>query len=124
MPVLAILRYLCGLLLLACCCQSVLAANPIAAIDSGSKLISGFGQRLIARPSGFLWIATDAGLNRFDGYNNLLIGADSAQLKSLAFTQLLLDKKQRLWALAPRSGLYAFDPAKAQYFCMALYQAL
>lgn len=116
MPVLAILRYLCGLLLLVCCCQSVLAETLLQPLTPDQNLSQGSVNDLLLDRQGFLWIATDAGLNRFDGYNNLLIGADSAQLQSLAFTQLLLDKKQRLWALAPRSGLYAFDPAKAQLY--------
>lgn len=116
MPVLATLRYLCGLLLLVCCCQSVLAGPLLQPLTPDQNLSQGSVNDLLLDRQGFLWIATDAGLNRFDGYNNLLIGADSAQLQSLAFTQLLLDKKQRLWALAPRSGLYAFDPAKAQLY--------
>lgn len=116
MPVLATLRYLCGLLLLVCCCQSVLAETLLQPLTPDQNLSQGSVNDLLLDRQGFLWIATDAGLNRFDGYKNLLIGADSAQLQSLAFTQLLLDKKQRLWALAPRSGLYAFDPAKAQLY--------
>lgn len=114
MPVLATLRYLCGMLLLACCCQSVLAGPLLQPLTPDQNLSQGSVNDLLLDRQGFLWIATDAGLNRFDGYKNLLIGADSPHLQSLAFTQLLMDKKQRLWALVPRSGLYSFDPVKAK----------
>ncbi len=85
MPVLAILRYLCGLLLLVCCCQSVLAETLLQPVTPDQNLSQGSVNDLLLDRQGFLWIATDAGLNRFDGYNNLLIGADSAQLQSLGF---------------------------------------
>ncbi len=116
MPVLALLRYVCGLLLLGCFCQFTLAAPLLQPLTPDQNLSQGSVNDLLFDRQGFLWVATDAGLNRFDGYKNLLIGADSPQLQSLAFTKLLLDSKQQLWALAPRSGLYAFDPVKAQLF--------
>ena len=116
MPVLALLRYVCGLLLLCCFCKSAIAASLLQPLTPDQNLSQGSVNDLLLDRQGFLWVATDAGLNRYDGYNNLVIGADSPQLQSLAFTQLVLDAKQRLWALAPRSGLYSFDPVKAQLF--------
>ena len=119
MPVLALVRYVCGLLLLCCLCKSAMAEPLLQPLTPDQNLSQGSVNDLLLDRQGFLWIATDAGLNRYDGYQNLLIGADSPQLQSLAFTQLVLDAKQRLWALAPRSGLYAFDPLKAQLFLHA-----
>ena len=116
MPVLALLRYMCSLLLWCCFCQFALAAPLLQPLTPDQNLSQGSVNDLLLDRQGFLWVATDAGLNRFDGYKNLIIGAGSAQLQSLAFTKLLIDQKQRLWALAPRSGLYAFDPATAQLF--------
>ena len=116
MPVLALLRYVCILLLLGGFCQFTLAAPLLQPLTPDQNLSQGSVNDLLLDRQGFLWVATDAGLNRFDGYKNLIIGADSAQLQSLAFTKLLIDQKQRLWALAPRSGLYSFDPVKAQLF--------
>ena len=114
MPLLALLRYVCGLLLLCCFCQFTLAAPLLQPLTPDQNLSQGSVNDLLLDRQGFLWVATDAGLNRYDGYKNLLIGADSPALQSLTFSQLLLDTKQRLWALAPRSGLYSFDPVKAQ----------
>lgn len=114
MPGLAILRYLCSLLLLSCLCLSAVATPLLQPLTPDQNLSQGSVNDLLLDQQGFLWVATDAGLNRYDGYKNLIIGAESPQLQSLSFTQLLLDSKQQLWALAPRSGLYAFDPVKAQ----------
>lgn len=114
MPVLALLRYVCCLLLLCCFCQVVTAAPLLQPLTPDQNLSQGSVNDLLLDRQGFLWIATDAGLNRYDGYKNLQIGADSSQLQSLHFTKLLLDTKQHVWALAPRSGLYLFDPIKNQ----------
>lgn len=121
MPVLAKLRYVCGLLLLCCFSQYMLAAPLLQPLTPDQNLSQGSVNDLLLDRQGFLWVATDAGLNRYDGYKNLVIGADSAQIQSLAFTKLLLDTKQRLWALAPRSGLYAFDPVKASLFLQGTF---
>jgi diguanylate cyclase (GGDEF)-like protein/PAS domain S-box-containing protein len=114
--VLALLRYLCSLLLLTCFCQFTQAATLLQPLTPDQNLSQGSVNDLLLDRQGFLWVATDAGLNRYDGYKNLQIGAQSPQLQSLTFSKLLLDSKQQLWALAPRSGLYAFDPIKAELF--------
>jgi diguanylate cyclase (GGDEF)-like protein/PAS domain S-box-containing protein len=114
--VLALLRYVSSLLLLVCFCQFSLAAPLLQPLTPDQNLSQGSVNDLLLDRQGFLWVATDAGLNRYDGYKNLLIGANSPQLQSLTFNKLLLDSKQRLWALAPRSGLYSFDPVKAELF--------
>ncbi len=114
MPVLAIMRSFCGLLLLCCCFQSVLAGPLLQPLTPDQQLSQGSVNDMLIDQQGFLWIATDVGLNRFDGYKNLLIEADRPDIQSLAFSKLLLDNQQRLWALVPSSGLYLFVPEQAK----------
>ncbi len=62
---------------------------------------------------GSLWIATDYGLNRFDGYNFqtfLHQPTDSMSLQDNNIVCLLADKEGRLW-VGSRLGLDSFDAA-------------
>jgi len=60
---------------------------------------------------GFVWIATDNGLNRFDGYNFTTYNhsyEDSLSINSNIVTQLLCDRDGNLW-VGTRLGLARFD---------------
>lgn len=60
---------------------------------------------------GFVWIATDNGLNRFDGYNFTTYNhsyEDSLSINSNIVTKLLCDRDGNLW-VGTRLGLARFD---------------
>ena len=60
---------------------------------------------------GYMWIATDYGLNRYDGYNFKTYfhnSNDSTTLGSNIVTSLFQDSKGRFW-VGTRSGLYRYD---------------
>ena len=60
---------------------------------------------------GFIWIATDNGLNRFDGYNFTTYNhsyEDSLTINNNIVTKLLCDRDGNLW-VGTRMGLSRFD---------------
>ena len=60
---------------------------------------------------GFVWIATDNGLNRFDGYNFTTYNhsyEDSLTINNNIVTKLLCDREGNLW-VGTRTGLARFD---------------
>lgn len=59
-------------------------------------------------PSGFLWLGTEHGIYRYDGYE-VVRYADSG-LRSAAITALHLDPQRRLWAGTREEGLFRFLP--------------
>ena len=62
---------------------------------------------------GYIWIATDYGLNRFDGYHFTTYyhrSNDSTSLGSNIVTRLYQDSQHRFW-VGTRSGLYRYDQA-------------
>ncbi|MGB1032185.1 MAG: ligand-binding sensor domain-containing protein, partial [Flavobacteriales bacterium] len=61
--------------------------------------------------SGFVWVATPSGLNRFDGYSFKTFKNDPLDSLSLAgskITAIELDHKGRLW-VAHEAGVQFFD---------------
>lgn len=61
---------------------------------------------------GYLWFATQAGLNRYDGYRMTVIESDPFNTNSLAHNQIqtmMVDKDGTLW-LGTYGGLSHYDP--------------
>ncbi len=106
---------------LRCCCFCwLLLALPAFAdtllqpLTPDQNLSSGSVNDLQLDHQGFLWVATDSGLNRFDGNQNLRIGEPNTALWTQNYSKILLDQQQRLWVMAPAGGLYLFRPEQAQ----------
>src|SRR5262245_4617896 len=61
---------------------------------------------------GYLWVGTENGLNRFDGYNFKQFPADSNHKGSLqdgSITTLFEDGQGTLWVGTKSGGLHVFD---------------
>lgn len=75
--------------------------------------LSNFSINDIAQDAqGFLWFATEDGLNRFDGYQFQVYKAnptDSSSLPSAYVVRLHVDRKGNLWVVAG-SSLWRYDP--------------
>ncbi len=68
--------------------------------------------KIIQDPFGFIWIATQAGINRFDGREFIIIkkGIDSSEgLSENAVTDMLIDSKNQLWVSSALGGIDILD---------------
>ncbi|MCF8366385.1 MAG: hypothetical protein K9H16_11425 [Bacteroidales bacterium] len=66
---------------------------------------------------GFIWIGTNDGLNRYDGYEFLIFRHDihdSTSLRSNNINQILVDEAGILW-IGTEKGLNRFDPAIGKF---------
>jgi len=68
--------------------------------------------------SGFLWIGTNSGLSRFDGFrftNFMCNPADSSSLSSNQVVHLFEDSHGQIWISTHDNGLSVFDPRKNRF---------
>lgn len=69
--------------------------------------------------TGFMWIATKDGLNRYDGYNFKIFTNDPYNPYSISgntCTVLLEDTRGRLWIGTEKDGLNLYDPISQKFF--------
>jgi ligand-binding sensor domain-containing protein len=67
---------------------------------------------ILQTQDGYLWVATQEGLNRYDGYDFKLFGHTANKEFSLPqnyITTLFEDSKQRLWVATKEKGLFLFN---------------
>jgi len=67
---------------------------------------------------GFLWIGTDDGLNRYDGYNFKIFKPDTTNPFSLSdrsITDIVEDKDGNLWIATRMGGLNRYDPISGKF---------
>lgn len=112
-------RYLCHILMLLCWCLSLLlpatahtdSMHPplLSPLTTEQGLTSGTVNRLAIDQQGFLWLATDRGLNRFDANNVQQIPLAGDTQIELNISQVFTDSQQRFFVAAQNQGLYQLN---------------
>lgn len=64
---------------------------------------------------GFLWVGTQAGLNRYDGSTFSGYTAENSVLSGDFITALFEDRRGIIWIGTQNAGLYRFDPRTEQF---------
>lgn len=65
---------------------------------------------------GYVWIATESGLNRFDGRNITIYNTRNSDLKSNELTSILsCNENHTLWIGTKRDGIFVFDCLAQQF---------
>src|SRR6478735_6592141 len=68
---------------------------------------------IVQDSEGFIWLGTQEGLNRYDGYTFQVFLHDPEKPRSLSHNSvqcLLVDRQQRLWVGTEGGGLNRFEP--------------
>ncbi len=91
-------------------------------IQANSKLSNSNVTAILQDSFGFLWVGTDDGLNRFDGYEFRIyrnIENDSASLLRNKVQSVFEDSKGRLWVSTLNSGLHLYDRSRDAFVRVA-----
>ena len=100
------------LLIVACLITCLTIKSQTGQFFSADRFSSSLINDLCQDSQGYLWVATDYGLNRYDGYQFqtfLHKEADGTSLSDNMVVTLLCDNDGRLW-VGTSSGLDRFDP--------------
>jgi ligand-binding sensor domain-containing protein/signal transduction histidine kinase len=68
---------------------------------------------------GFLWVGTDDGLNRYDGYNFKIYKPDTNNFFSISdrsITALAEDEQGNIWIGTRQGGLNRYDPVSGKFY--------
>lgn len=78
-------------------------------IDQSQGLSSSRITGIIKEEKGFVWIGTQNGLNRYDGYNVKIYNKQNSNIESNNISSLYLDCKNRIWLTTSGGGLNLYD---------------
>ena len=101
------LRYAALMLLLTT--VSVPASTLLRPLTPDQGLSQGSINDVLVDNDGFLWLATDGGLNRYDGHQIVQLSTDSYSLREVSFTRVLQTAQQQLFAVTATGQLYRYD---------------
>ncbi|MDF2177892.1 EAL domain-containing protein [Aliiglaciecola sp. CAU 1673] len=116
------MKYLTAIywLLLTCCYMSAAVAMPefddpkLRRVSSEEGLSQSTVNALLEDDQGFLWIGTEGGLNRFDGYNIRQINNTEINIAESIIQSLTKGPSGTIWIGTMSKGLLEFDPKSGQ----------
>lgn len=98
------------------CCISFLSISAFA-LDSpnvrrfspNEGLAQSYVTGLLVDKNGYLWIGTEAGVNRYDGYQLSTMTGPEGRLRDKSIDFLYEDKQNDIWISTTYAGLYRYD---------------
>src|SRR5260221_2542770 len=94
------------------------AQLQLKVFDTESGLSNNFVRKIVQDKTGYLWIGTTNGLNRFDGYSFKIFKHNPHDENSIAdnvITALAVDKLNRIWIGHAAAGVTCYDPSENRF---------
>ncbi len=96
-------------------CVSARGQYKYEGLTTSNGLSQGYIYDMLQDKDGFMWFATKAGLNRYDGYSFKVFAHDAYNANTISsnvVTKLFEDSKGRLWIGTEDNGLNIYDKTK------------
>src|SRR3954468_18667110 len=106
-----LLTFLTALLLHLCFAQNNAPPLHFNHLSIKDGMPEGRVTAILQDREGYIWVATQKGLVRYDGYSLKVYNFGIQDPMAIIVTNLLEDSKGQLWAAVVDSGLYKYDRA-------------
>ncbi|MBE0365392.1 hypothetical protein PULV_a2176 [Pseudoalteromonas ulvae UL12] len=90
-------------------------AAPVKRLSPDEGLTQSHVNELLVDKQGYLWIATQGGLNKYDGIINQAVEGPDGILKDMAIDLLYQDMSGTIWIFSLAQGLLSFSVDTSQY---------
>jgi len=87
----------------------------LSRISTEEGLSVGFVTKIVQDVDGFIWIGTEMGLNRYDGYDIYIVKGPNDVLERENIIELFSDKSGNIWIGTQTSGIYSFNTRKGVF---------
>ncbi|WP_440055179.1 EAL domain-containing protein [Pseudoalteromonas sp. T1lg65] len=95
--------------------SSSVYASQVLRISTAEGLSQSYVNTLLIDQDGYLWISTEGGLNRYDGYQVLEVNGPNGILNKSQIDSIYQDNQGGLWIASGFAGLMRYDPQLNSY---------
>lgn len=94
---------------------SFVATAEVTRLSPSEGLSQSSVNTMLIDDEGYLWLSTEGGLNRYDGYQILKVEGPNGELLEANIDQIYQDTFGKIWITSSLVGLFRFDPKTDQY---------
>ena len=104
------------------CCLIVLISiishhvgAQVKRLSPSEGLSQSYVNTILIDKSGYLWLSTEAGLNRYDGYQIVPINGPNGELEEANIDRIYQGPDGNIWIASHLAGLFRYNPQTAHY---------
>ena len=102
-------------LLAMCFIASQVVTAQVKRLSPSEGLSQSYVSTMLIDNNGYLWLATEAGLNRYDGYQVVQVAGPNGELHEAIIDRIYQDPEGYIWIASLDAGLFRYDPTTDSY---------
>jgi len=103
------------------CCIALIAifschvGAQVKRLSPSEGLSQSYVNTMLLDDNGYLWLSTEGGLNRYDGYQVVSINGPNGELEEAIIDCIYQDPAGNIWIASLLAGLFKYDPSTDTY---------
>ena len=94
---------------------SLAATAQVKRLSPSEGLSQSYVNTMLIDNNGYLWLSTEGGLNRYDGYHVIPINGPNGELEEAIIDRIYQDPEGQIWIASLLAGLFRYDPQTDTY---------